>query len=359
MNKAYDYDVSRFWAGLAILEQLLEPGSALTSEELSTILGTKNVKGVGAALSGTRHSLSRAGVRFDEAVCKRSVRGRTVWTPGPRIRQAIRILERERDSWKRSRRENKVPVVDAQPGDPGPVLVLRALKSRGDVFQLDGGMSELEEILDDEWWETDEFRYKSIGEVFIERIEPGDDGLVQRVPDGYGENGIWIRGQHDYAQSRVAGAIGTGRDPMMFAWIYEATWVERRIALVDAARQMDKVCLQTSRLYSEEWKKLWPDVEAEKRFRYVEWLEAYGVHDRRSAPPLRLRLRCWHEIVIETATRKRVVLREEGLRGDDQRTAIRAINRWRETRAKSPNELVSVREVRIAKSQPRPVPSPE
>ena len=50
-----------------------------------------------------------------------------------------------------------------------------------------------------------------------------------------------------------------------------------------------------------------------------------------------------------------MVLREEGLRGDDARTAARAIDRWRSTDAKHENEPVAVGEVRVAKSQPRPM----
>ena len=68
-----------------------------------------------------------------------------------------------------------------------------------------------------------------------------------------------------------------------------------------------------------------------------------------------MRLRCWYEIVIETGKRKRIVLREEGLRGDDACTVARAIDRWREAQERHANELVVVREIRIAKSQPRPM----
>ena len=59
--------------------------------------------------------------------------------------------------------------------------------------------------------------------------------------------------------------------------------------------------------------------------------------------------------MIETTKRKRIVLREEGLRGDNARTASRAIERWRRSGARDRNELVVVREIRIAKRQPRPM----
>ena len=63
-----DYDLTRFWSGLAILERLSETGTELTSEEAAALLGTRSVKGIGAALSGTRLSLGEAGIRLDEAV---------------------------------------------------------------------------------------------------------------------------------------------------------------------------------------------------------------------------------------------------------------------------------------------------
>ena len=85
---------------------------------------------------------------------------------------------------------------------------------------------------------------------------------------------------------------------------------------------------------------------------------ARGFTGRRGAPPHRMRLRCWREVVIETGKRKRVVLREEGLRGDDARTAARAIGRWREVGEERADEPVAVREVRVARSQPRPSDPP-
>ena len=353
MNKADEYDVTRYWSGLAILERLSETGTGLTSEEAAALLGTRSVKGIGAALSGTRLSLGEAGIRLDEAVRRRTVRGRSIWTAGPRIRQARHALEHTRRRWTRRERQDAVPVEEAPPGHPGPVLVLRALKSRGTVYRIDGGMVELDATLEDEWLE-DEGR-GSLGEIFIDRIEPGADAGEHPVPEGYGENGIWVRGAYDYANPRVAGAIGTGRYSTMIAWIGEATWVERRVALVDAVRQVAEVRAEAGWLLAEVDEGRWRSVNEEGCFRYVSWIGARGISGPRSAPPLRMRLRCWYEIVIETTKRKRVVLREEGLRGDDARTTTRAIDRWRRTDAKHENEPVAVREVRIAKSQPRPM----
>ena len=354
MNKAYEPDIARYWSGLAVFERLSETRTGLASEEVAAILGARSVKGIGSALSGTRFSLSQAGIRFDEAVQRRSAQGRTVWTAGPRIRQARYALEHARRMWTRRERQDPAPVEEAPPGHPEPVLVLRALKSRGDVYQIDGAMAELDAVLEDEWFEIEDDGLESIGEIFIDRIELGDDTCEQPVPEGYGENGIWVRGTYDYAQPRVAGAIGSGRYSTMIAWIGEATWVERRIALVDAVRQVEEVRAE-GWLLPKEPKRRWQDVDEEKCFRYVNWIGAHDLDGPRSAPPLRMRLRCWYEIVIETGKCKRVVLREEGLRSDDTHTVARAIGRWREAQEKHATELVVVREVRIAKGQLRPM----
>ena len=255
------------------------------------------------------------------------------------------------------RRADVVPIEDARSGDPGPVLVLGALKSRGNVYRIDGGMAELDEILEDGRFEIGDARRESIGEIFVARIEPGKDGREHPVPDGYGENGIWVRGEHDYAEPRVAGAIGTGIWSTMIAWVGEATWVERRIAFVDGRRQVAKVRAENSRSLSGDAIERWRDIEEEACFRFVSWIGARGLDGPRHAPPLRMRLRCWYEVVIGTAKGRRIVLREEGLRGDDARTTSRAIGRWRKLQGKGAGEPVAVREFRIAKRQPRPMPT--
>ena len=277
--------MARYWAGLSLLARLSEIGTELSSGEAGALRGTRSVKGIGAALSGTRNTLFAAGIR-------RTVRGRSVWTGGPRIRQAMHVLEQECYRWTDSVARDDAPIEDARPGDPGPVLVLRALKSRGNVYRIDGGMAELDGILEDSRLEIEDARRESIGEIFIARIEPGKDGREHRVPDGYGENGIWVRGEHDYAEPRVAGAIGTGFRSTMIAWVGEATWVERRIAFVDARRQVSKVRAENSWSFSRDAIERWRDIEEESCFRYVSWIGARGLDGPRHAPPLRVRLRC-------------------------------------------------------------------
>lgn len=354
MSGSDEHDLVRHWAGLAVLERLLEAGTGLTSEEVGSLLGTRSVKGVGAALSGTRFSLDQAGIRFDEAVLRRTVRGRTVWTPGPRIRQARHVLEFERLRWTGGQLLDAVGADEARAGHRGPVLVLRALKRIGTEYRIHGPMAELDDILADEWFVNEAEEEGSIGEVFIHRIEPGEDGQENPVPEGYGENGIWIRGEYDYAEPRVAGAIGSGRYPVIRAWIGEASWVERRLVLGDPLQQVAKIRVESGRRFNLEHLTHWKNVEDDTRFRFVRWIGAYD--GPTSAPPIRMRLRCWYEVVIETAAHKRAVLREEGLRGDAERTASRAIARWREQNPKHAEEAVVLREVRIAKSQARPMP---
>lgn len=355
MSECNEDTVSAYWSALAILEKLLDGESVLTSEQVSVILKTRNTKGIGSALRSTKYSLANVGIRLDEAISKRSVRGRTIWTAGPRIRQARHALQHARRTWTRNKRSDRISVAAVQTGHCGPVLVLRALKSRGNVYRIDGGIRELDAILEDDWFEIMSHKTEFIGEVFIDRIESNCDAFEHSLPAGYGENGIWVRGVHDYSRPRVAGAIGTGRYPTMTAHIVEATWVERRVALVDAVRQVEEV--RAEELSSRQDQIMqWQDIDPEKRFLYVNWISAGGISGPRSAPPLRMRLRCWYEIVIETAKHKRIVLREEGLRGDDARTTTRAITQWRKSNAGNENELVVVREIRIAKKQPRPLP---
>ena len=169
-----------------MLARLSETGTELSSVEVGALLGTRSVKGLGAALSGTRDTLFGAGIRMDEAAARRTVRGRSVWTRGPRIRQAMHVLEQERYRWTDSDGRDDVPIEDTRPDERGPVLVLRVLKSRGNAYRIDGGMAELDEILEDERFEIGDARRESIGEIFVARIEPGKDGREHPVPDGYG-----------------------------------------------------------------------------------------------------------------------------------------------------------------------------
>ena len=122
-----------------------------------------------------------------------------------------------------------------------------------------------------------------------------------------------------------------------------------------ARHQVAKVLAENSWSFSGDAIERWRDIEEEACFRYVSWIGARGLDGPRRAPPLRIR--CWYEVVIETAKGRRIVLRDEGLRGDDVRTTSQAIGRWRKVQGKGTGEPIAVREFRIAKRQPRTMPT--
>ena len=341
------------WAGLPLLVRL-SGGDVLSSEDVRALLGARSVKGVGVALSGTARTLRRSGIRMEEAALRKTVRGRVQWSAGPRIRQAVHVLDQERFQWTEVGSDRKLLPTD-EPA--GPALVLRALKSRGDFYRIDGGLAGLSEIMSYDGYEYSDVEGVSIGEIFVHRIEAGEDGRAGPVPAGYGENGIWVRGDYDYDDPRVPGAIGSGIFASLIAWIGEATWVERRLPLGDAERQVALARAEDRWSLSSEAITRWRDVEPETRFEYVRWVGTDGPRRSYRAPPVHLRLRCWYEVVISTAAGKRIVLREEGLRGDDARTTSRAIAKWRRGHGRGAGEPVTVQEFRIARKQSRPMPA--
>ena len=320
------------------------------------ILGTASVKGIGAALSDTRQSLRQAGIRLDEAVSRKTVRKRSVWTPGPAHPPGT--ARPQTSTSKLDEAQATAPGADRGSGarTSGTVLVLRALKSKGEIYRIDGGMAGLDEILDDEWFDFFDDKKGLIGEVFIDRIEPGSDARELPVPEGYGENGIWIRGQQDYAEPRVSGAIGTGRYGAMTAWIGEATWIERRFVLVDAVQHVNR-CSRNTRFCT-------ACIRTHGRTSSrTDASDLCNGSDRSAVPgctapaaanatPVLVRDRCRDQGA------QAVRAPREGLRGDETRTATRAIANWRKTNPARANEPVAIQEIRIAKRQPRPMPPP-
>ena len=136
----------------------------------------------------------------------------------------------------------------------------------------------------------------------------------------------------------------------------ECAWFERRIALVDAKRQVDE--LNARAIYWLEKTEGWTRLEAEAKHRHVLWIAADPDRRPRNAPPLRMRLRCWREVIIEPLGGKPLRVMQEGLRGDDERTAARAIERWRGQDGSRERVPVNVQSAKIARRQRVPMPPP-
>ena len=310
------------------------------------------MNGIASRLQRSKNEIEKAGLRFEDAATRRTRRGRTVWSAGPRLPQARRLLRLRRQSDPNSGWADNVALGDIAPGDPRPVLVVRTLARRGKIhlFQT---LSELDAVIDDP--ELDLSR-DSIGfllpeEIFIHRIEPGADGRAIAIPQGYGENGVWVRGTLDRHILHDGMSAGAG-----YAYIQECAWFERRITLMDAQRQVDKLHART--MAAREELARWTRLDDVARYRHAQLIAFESYEDVFSAPPLHMRLRCWREVLIEPAGGTPVRLTEEGLRGDDERTATRAIERWRAQAPARADVPITVRSVAIAKRQSRPMPPP-
>lgn len=355
MSQAQDlgsarYESARYRPGLELLARLPETGSALSGEEASDILGMRTVKGIGAAFSGTGMSLEGAGIRPDEAVGRRTVRGGLPWAAGPRLRQTRHVLERTRRYWIEGACE-EVPLEEPRTGDMRPVPVLRALGSRGTAYRFHGSPAELAASLDGSLLDIPDDDIGSIGETFVRRIKPGRDG-------GRASGLRKLRGEREPGSRRARLRSALGRRNARQRAVSAAERVDRRsapgarrIALVAAANQVGAVCAWRGR-FPGRGHPGWREVGDGTRIRHVERVGAHDPDGLWSAPPLQTRLGCWYEVRIR-AGGKSIVLREEGLRGDDARTATRSIARWRASDL-SP-ATVPVGDVRIAGKQPRPL----
>ena len=84
----------------------------LSAERLDRVRSAETVKHV-------EGNIACSAIRMDAAAKRRMVRGRSVWTGGSRIRQAIHVLEQKRYLWTESGGRDDVPIEDARPEDPG------------------------------------------------------------------------------------------------------------------------------------------------------------------------------------------------------------------------------------------------
>ena len=182
------------------------------TEEVSPILGLESSKGIGSRLRATRTEIESQGIRLKHAVVRtpRSRGPGSTWMAGPRIEHALHVLRRTRKRIEQpfDRRREPWPEKDYK----GPVLVLRALLHAYELSPIPDGIDGAGGIVNDiEEPLVEEKPYRSLGEVFIERIELGDESSKIPIPPGYEQHGEWVRGHDDYGSIRaIASNWSTG-----------------------------------------------------------------------------------------------------------------------------------------------------
>ena len=340
--------------GLDLLERIAESPDGIGTAEVSTVLGVRSSKGIGARLRTTKSEVESHGIRFEHAVV-RMPGGRgagSTWSAGPRIEHALHVLRRTRKRIGQPYHRPREPWPGA--GYTGPVLVLRALLHSSDLFAVPGGIDEARAIVNDlddplvEWPGTPHLR-----EVYIDRIEPGDGAVEVAIPSGYEQHGEWIRGRDDYGSMRTIPSNWSDPRYHLGVVFAEARLAERRLALRDPVEQTIQAVIDENR----EGDGLWKVLDGSKVYRYVDWM---GTREKPYAPPVDLRLRVQCEAVVEPevtrqgqrqAERPRPrILRFESLRGEEW-TGARAECRRQGFDVEGQHRLV---EVRYAKQQRNP-----
>lgn len=297
--------------GLDLFERLAEALDGIETLEVSAILGLASNKGIGSRLRATKTEIESQGVRFEHAVVRTpGPKGRgSTWRPGPRIDHALHVLRRTRRRLEQPFDRPREPWPET--GWTGPVLVLRALLHAYEVFAVPDGIDGARYLVNDSRAPlVEKKRYRSLGEVFIERVEPGDRGDEFRVPAGYEQHGEWVRGHEDYGSIRTIASNWSYRRYHLAVCFAEAAWAERRLVLRDPVEQTIQATIDG---YREE-DCLWKPVEASKVYRYVNWM---GTVDKRYAPPADLRLRVQCEAVVERPGKASKIVRFESLRGEE------------------------------------------
>ena len=338
---------------LPLFEHLQNVPMPPTSMHVTRMLGLDSPRGIGSRLKASKLHLALHGIAFDEAIHRRARQGTTYWYPGPRFRQALHVLQELYDYVHSDPDADKALLDDVSRDYNGPRLVLRSLKSTGQLFHFAGGLGALTEALHDPDWSIEgDLRY--LEEVFIHGIV-GSDRRHTPHPS-LAEDGIRIRGRMDYAGTHVPGSIGTGRLSGVYAYVCEAVWVERRLRLTDPVRQLYAARRDTAFGILRHPDSPWHDINPNQRFRYVNWVAGRTYHKRRYPPPLHMRLRCWYDVTLEDESRRRTVhVLQEGLRGDTPRTCLRAQAAWHAADPHNRPLNAPVVSIRIAKKQPRPM----
>ncbi len=351
-SRSADAEVFGCGRGLDLLERIAESRDGIGTAEVSTVLGLRSAKGIGSRLRATRTEVDSHGIRFEHAVV-RTPGGRgmgSTWAPGPRLEHALHVLRRTRKRIGQPFDRPREPWPGA--GYTGPVLVLRALLHSYDLFAIPGGIDEARAIvndLDDPLIERP--RTLHLGEVYIERIEPGDGADEVEVPSGYKRHGEWIRGRDDYGSIRTIPSNWSDPKYHLGVSFAEARLAERRLALRDPVEQTIQAAIDGNR----EEDGLWQVLDGPKVYRYVDWM---GTLKKRYAPPVDLRLRVQCEAVVDPEGRRQRqgqaerprILRFESLRGEEW-TGARAECRRQGFDVEGQRQLV---EVRYAKVQRNP-----
>ena len=350
-SRGADAEVFGCGRGLDLLERIAESRDGIGTAEVSTVLGLRSAKGIGARLRATRTEVESHGLRFEHAVV-RTPGGRgagSTWTAGPRLEHALQVLRRTRRRIGQPFDRPREPWPGA--GYTGPVLVLRAFLHSYELFAIPGGIDEARAIvndLDDPLIERP--RTLHLGEVYIERIEPGDGADEVAIPSGYERHGEWIRGRDDYGSIRTIPSNWSDPGYHLGVSFAEARLAERRLALRDPVEQTIQAAIDGNREEDGRWKVL----DGSKVYRYVNWM---GTRKKHYAPPVDLRLRVQCEAVVEPEGRRQQqqrqrqrILRFESLRGE-QWTGARAECRRQGFDVEGHRQLV---EVRYAKDQRNP-----
>ena len=350
-SRGADAEVFGCGRGLDLLERIAESRDGIGTAEVSTVLGLRSAKGIGARLRATRTEVESHGLRFEHAVV-RTPGGRgagSTWAAGPRLEHALHVLRRTRRRIGQPFDRPREPWPGA--GYTGPVLVLRALLHSYELFAIPGGSDEARAIvndLDDPLIERP--RTPHLGEVYIERIEAGDGADEVAIPSGYERHGEWIRGRDDYGSIRTVPSNWSDPEYHLGVSFAEARLAERRLALRDPVEQAIQAVIDGNR----EEDGLWQVLDGSKVYRYVNWM---GTLKKRYAPPVDLRLRVQCEAVVEPEGGRRErerqrqrILRFGSLRGEEW-TGARAECRRQGFDVEGQGRLV---EVRYAKDQRNP-----
>ena len=332
--------------GLDLLERLALVPDGIGTGEVSEILGLASHKGIGSRLRTTKFEIARSGIRFEHAVIRTpGPKGAgSTWRAGPRIDHALHVLRRARkrleQPFDRDRDRESWP----ETGYAGPVLVLRALLHAHELYAVPGGVEEARAIVNDpELPLLKPDPYRTLGEVFIERIEPGDAGDERPIPAGYEQDGEWIRGNEDYGSIRTIASNWSDWRYHLAVHFGEAAWVERRLVLRDPVEQTLQATMDGYR----DGDSLWRPVAGAKVYRYVNWM---GSLEKRYAPPADLRLRVQCEAVVERRGQAKKIVRFESLRGEEW-ARVREACRREGLKLGDEDRLV---EVRHAKDQRNP-----